>query len=101
MYRRSSKISTAFPIAAQYAARAAQQEERQHTARAGRYQLDAVYLDVPGRLRGCQYILCEIHKEADGTDHLHGKKTVYSFKRNLLGNLCRNPKKNKKDDLPL
>jgi predicted ester cyclase len=39
----------AFLIAAQYtAARAAQQEERLHVLRAGRYQLDTVYLDAYG-----------------------------------------------------
>jgi predicted ester cyclase len=39
----------AFTIAARYAAaRATQQEERMHALRAGRYQLDAVYLDVYG-----------------------------------------------------
>jgi len=39
----------AFTIAAQYAAaRAAQQEERLHLLRAGRYQLDVVFLDAYG-----------------------------------------------------
>ncbi len=43
------KTVTAFIIAAQYAAaRAAQQEECMHVLRAGRYQLDAVYLDAYG-----------------------------------------------------
>ena len=55
MYRRSSKISTAFPIAAQYATRDAQQEERLHV------QVAISSHGVPERLRGCQYILCEIH----------------------------------------
>jgi hypothetical protein len=78
--RRSSKISTALPIAAQYAALAALQEERLHVLRAGSYQLDAVYLDAYGV--ASTFCARFIRKQMGLTTCM--EKTVYYFKRKQL-----------------